>query len=105
LSLHPITPDAEHINPISGFGRMFSLRNLLELVKSIFKLAVSSFSCSSHRRSAAGFGRDSRLWPLLRNFGAWSVVEATALVMAGLFLVLGGWTSGSRNGCSCATSA
>jgi type III secretion protein U len=43
MSLHPITPDAEHINPIKGFERMFSVKNLLELVKSIFKLAVVIF--------------------------------------------------------------
>jgi type III secretion protein U len=33
----------EHINPIKGFGRIFSMRNLLELVKSILKLAVVIF--------------------------------------------------------------
>ncbi|NLD99278.1 MAG: flagellar biosynthesis protein FlhB [Fibrobacter sp.] len=36
----PITPKFEKINPISGFSRMFSLRSLVETVKSIVKVLI-----------------------------------------------------------------
>ncbi len=36
-----------NINPFSGFRRMFSLRSLTELVKSVFKLAIVSYAVYS----------------------------------------------------------
>jgi len=36
----PITPDAGKINPMSGFGRMFSMRSLVDLVKSVAKVIL-----------------------------------------------------------------
>ncbi len=35
-----VKPKAEHLNPVSGIKRMFSLRNLVELAKSIVKAAA-----------------------------------------------------------------
>ena len=40
FSLEPLTPKLEKVNPISGFGRLFSRQALVELVKSIFKMVV-----------------------------------------------------------------
>lgn len=38
-----LEPKLSNLNPISGFGRIFSKRSLVELVKSIFKIAVIGF--------------------------------------------------------------
>ncbi len=40
FSAEPLAPRFEKINPISGLQRMFSMRSLVELVKSILKLTV-----------------------------------------------------------------
>ncbi|MGK9230101.1 EscU/YscU/HrcU family type III secretion system export apparatus switch protein [Inquilinus limosus] len=37
FSLDPLVPRGDKINPVSGFQRLFSLRNLLEFVKSVVK--------------------------------------------------------------------
>lgn len=42
LSGYPLTPRMEKINPLTGLKRMFSMRALVELVKSIFKLSIVS---------------------------------------------------------------
>lgn len=36
----PLAPDLNKINPIQGFGRMFSKRSLVEMVKSLVKVGV-----------------------------------------------------------------
>lgn len=40
FTLKPLVPNFEKINPISGFGRLFSLRSLFEAAKNIAKLTV-----------------------------------------------------------------
>jgi flagellar biosynthetic protein FlhB len=35
-----VSPDFERVNPVSGFGRVFSLRGLLELLKALIKFGV-----------------------------------------------------------------
>jgi flagellar biosynthetic protein FlhB len=40
-----IMPDLNKINPLSGLGRMFSVRSLVELLKSVTKLAVVGTVC------------------------------------------------------------
>ena len=40
LSFHPVIPKLERIDPVKGFGRMFTLRSLVELAKSLGKLAL-----------------------------------------------------------------
>ena len=40
LTMEKIKPKAEHLNPASGLKRMFSLDNLVELLKSILKTAL-----------------------------------------------------------------
>ncbi|MEW9899004.1 type III secretion system export apparatus subunit SctU [Chitinivorax sp. PXF-14] len=40
LAFKKIKPDASHINPASGFKRMFSMDNLFEVAKAILKTAV-----------------------------------------------------------------
>ncbi len=43
VSLDPILPDPAKLNPVEGFKRMFNLKSLLELVKSLLKLTVASY--------------------------------------------------------------
>ncbi|MDB5084807.1 MAG: flhB [Bacilli bacterium] len=40
ITLHPLLPDLDRINPLKGFSRIFSLRSLVELVKSLLKLTI-----------------------------------------------------------------
>ena len=43
LSLEPISPKLERINPLEGHKRIFSKRSLLELVKSIIKIIIIAY--------------------------------------------------------------
>lgn len=40
FSFKPLVPDFTRINPVTGLGRVFSLRTLVELLKGLLKLAV-----------------------------------------------------------------
>ncbi len=40
FSTEKLEPKLDNLNPINGFGRMFSKRSLVELVKSLFKIAI-----------------------------------------------------------------
>ncbi|MGI2033525.1 EscU/YscU/HrcU family type III secretion system export apparatus switch protein [Rhizobium panacihumi] len=40
FSVTPITPNFEHINPVSGAKRIFSMRSVVEFIKALFKVAV-----------------------------------------------------------------
>ncbi len=43
FSLEPLMPQLDRINPISGFQRLFSLRSIAELVKSLCKLTIIGY--------------------------------------------------------------
>ncbi len=43
VSTEKIEPKLDNINPINGFGRIFSKRSLVELAKSLFKILVIGF--------------------------------------------------------------
>jgi len=40
FTAEPLTPKFERINPISGLQRMFSMRSIVEVIKSIVKMAI-----------------------------------------------------------------
>lgn len=40
FSFFPLKPDIQRMNPVNGFKRMFSVRSLVELVKSLLKVAA-----------------------------------------------------------------
>lgn len=40
FSLEPLMPNFDKINPISGFGRLFSKRSLVELFKALLKIGI-----------------------------------------------------------------
>lgn len=43
FTLEPLMPNFDRINPISGLGRLFSKRSLVELVKSILKIVIIGY--------------------------------------------------------------
>lgn len=43
FSLEPLMPDFGKVNPITGFGRLFSKRSLVEMVKSLVKIAIIGY--------------------------------------------------------------
>lgn len=43
FTLEPLMPKLERLNPITGFGRLFALRSLVELVKSLFKITLIGY--------------------------------------------------------------
>ena len=43
ISTERLEPKLDNLNPINGFGRIFSKRSLVELIKSIFKIIVIGF--------------------------------------------------------------
>ena len=43
FSVQPIIPSADKINPAEGFKRLFAMRSLIELVKSLVKVVVLAF--------------------------------------------------------------
>ena len=43
FSLEPLMPSFSKINPIAGFGRLFSKRSLVELAKSILKIVIIGY--------------------------------------------------------------
>ncbi|MFA4844916.1 MAG: flagellar biosynthesis protein FlhB, partial [Candidatus Margulisiibacteriota bacterium] len=40
VSLDPLSPKLERVNPLEGFKRMFSLQGLVELIKSLLKIII-----------------------------------------------------------------
>ena len=40
FTTQPLTPDFSKLNPIKGFGRMFSLKSVVDLVKSVLKVLL-----------------------------------------------------------------
>lgn len=43
FTMKPLMPDFSRINPLQGFKRLFSMRSMVELVKSIAKLAIVGY--------------------------------------------------------------
>lgn len=43
LSFEPLMPQLDRINPVKGFQRLFSLRSIVEMVKSLLKIGIISY--------------------------------------------------------------
>ena len=43
ISFKPVMPDFNKVNPAQGFGRIFSLRTLVDLIKSLLKLGIVGY--------------------------------------------------------------
>ena len=51
FSVEPLTPKASKIDPIKGFGKIFSKRSLVELSKSILKILIVGWVAFSTLKS------------------------------------------------------
>lgn len=45
ITTHKLMPDLSRLNPLAGFGRLFSVHSLVELLKSVAKLVVVGTIC------------------------------------------------------------
>ena len=54
ISSEKLEPKLDNLNPINGFGRIFSKRSLVELFKSLFKIAVIGFFLFRYLRDQIG---------------------------------------------------
>jgi flagellar biosynthesis protein FlhB len=52
VSTEPIKPNFKKLNPITGFSRLFSMRSLTELIKSIAKVSLVGYVGYTHIRAA-----------------------------------------------------
>ena len=46
FSLNPLSPKWNKLNPLKGFGRIFSKNSVVELFKSLFKISIVSINIS-----------------------------------------------------------
>ena len=82
FSLHPIRPDAKRLNPSEGLKKLFSIDNLVELIKSVLKVCIVSMvlwviikgSLPTLTKIPHGTpaGTGSALWILVKNL-LWAV--------------------------------
>ncbi len=90
-ALEPVLPKLERLDPVEGFKRLFSLRNLVELVKSVLKVALlGTVACLIVAGSVQALVEQpscgvSCAGPLLLR-----LLRPLLLVAGGCFLVLGG---------------
>jgi flagellar biosynthetic protein FlhB len=73
LSLEPISPKLERINPLQGFKRIFSRRSLLELVKSIIKITLVAYVVYS------AINKHKSLFPLMLDM---SLLDSLSLILS-----------------------
>jgi len=91
FTLQPLVPSFEKINPISGAGRLFSLRSMVELLKNILKLgiigAVAFFTVKGEFTRFLGLG-DTSVGVILMFLLSisYTVILRIALVMLALAL-------------------
>lgn len=72
LSLEPISPKLERINPLQGFKRIFSRRSLLELIKAIVKIIIVSYVVY------AVINKNKKLFPLMLDM---SLLDSLRLIL------------------------
>jgi type III secretion protein U len=90
FSFDPLTPKPEKINPVDGVKRIFSLRSLFEVFKSVVIAVVVGWLIYESVRSLlpilvfSGYGEPTSI-----GLTAWNSLLRLMLPCAGLFIVLG----------------
>lgn len=79
FSLKPLRLDLSRINPVEGLKKMFSLRNLFELVKSFIKLAIVGYV--SYSLIKQRFSELPRLSELEPSASIWYVADLAITLM------------------------
>lgn len=72
LSLEPISPKLDRINPLEGFKRIFSRRSLLELIKSTAKIVIITYVVY------AAVNKYKNLFPLMLDM---SLLDSLTLIL------------------------
>jgi flagellar biosynthesis protein FlhB len=75
VTFDPLTPNWERINPIKGFGRLFSAQGLVEAVKAFLKIGVVVLVVYYFIKSQA---------PMAGNYLSLSLPESTSLTLTSL---------------------
>jgi flagellar biosynthesis protein FlhB len=86
FSSESITPQLSKIDPIKGFERLFSLRSVMELVKSIFKICIVSivaYIVVKEEISNMIILMEQSVWGMMIYFGriSFKIVLATTIVL------------------------
>jgi flagellar biosynthetic protein FlhB len=89
FSAHPLTPDFQRVNPIKGFGRLFSHAALAEIIKALAKFAVITAVSAwlLHERLASFLRVASERWPYAPNHVAQMATEIFLILAAALAAV------------------
>jgi flagellar biosynthesis protein FlhB len=89
FSTHPITPDFTRIDPIKGFGRLFSRAALAEIVKALVKFAligaIAAWLMRSWIREFLGVAAET--WPSAPNHVASLSIKAFLILAVALAVV------------------
>ncbi|BBE08928.1 MAG: type III secretion protein U [Glomeribacter sp. 1016415] len=90
LSFEPVTPNFDALNPGNGLQRMFSLKTVLELVRSLLKAALIVFVMWKAILMVLPLIAASIAQPLITILQvSWQVLLKVCAIAAGLFLVIG----------------
>ncbi len=87
----PLTPKLSKINPISGFKRIFSLNSVMELLKSLLKLALIGLVAYNYAANHIGLIMtfyDKELLEVVRNTGR--LVTDLGIRISALYIVIAG---------------
>ena len=84
VSTEKLEPKLDNLNPINGFGRIFSKRSLVELFKSLFKIAVIGFFLFRYLKDQVGHIPELMYFDLEQ-----SLVDIAGIIFNMAFQVIG----------------
>jgi len=90
FAIDPLVPKLERIDPVSGVKRIFSMKSLFEVFKSVVKAVFIAWVLYELVRSliptlvVSGYGMPQNI-----GHNAWSAISELLLICTALFLVLG----------------
>ncbi len=84
VSSEKLEPKLDNLNPINGFGRIFSKRSLVELFKSLFKIAVIGFFLFRYLKDQVGHIPELMYFDLEQ-----SLVDIAGIIFNMAFQVIG----------------
>ena len=88
-STTPLTPDFSRINPLKGFGRLFSHAALAEIIKALVKfIAVAAIAAwLMHSRIASFLHASAETWPFAAHHVAGLVMQIFLILAASLAVI------------------
>lgn len=95
VAIDPVLPKMDHLDPVAGFGRLFGMKNLVELIKALGKVAIvgglTAFLTAGSLQALAELPACGLLCagPILHG-----LLQPLLLVTSGVFLVVGAFDIG-----------